>query len=239
MSPSVTRPPVLDLLRERRRALGIDSMTSVLGVRRDLVRQGTLIGAALVGGVALITAAVTLRHKIIQAEINKLAPIEAEVRSLTKQSDERQAALGKITATNEDLARALTTVRTSSALLADLQLRTPQGVQLTSAVVAGSNLVIKGNADDPTAFARINAFVLELKRSDLFDPATVTLVRSQRSAAPNQGAAPRVTPEPVAFEINATFAMLQPKQQLSALQKLRSEGMARRLQLLQKEGLLP
>ena len=31
MTPSVTRPPVLDLLRERRRALGIDSMTSVLG----------------------------------------------------------------------------------------------------------------------------------------------------------------------------------------------------------------
>jgi len=239
MTPSVTRPPVLDLLRERRRALGIDSMTSVLGVRRDLVRQGTLIGAALVGGVALITAAVTLRHRIIQAEIAKLAPIEAEVRSLSKQSDERQAALGKITTTNQDLATALTTVRTSSALLTDLQLRTPQGVQLTSAVVEGRNLVITGKADDPTAFARINAFLLELKRSDLFEPAAVTLVRSQRASAPTQGAGLLATPEPVAFEINATFSMLEPKQQLSTLQKLRSEGMARRLQLLQKEGLLP
>jgi type IV pilus assembly protein PilN len=99
--------------------------------------------------------------------------------------------------------------------------------------------VIKGKADDPTAFARINAFLLELKRSDLFEPAAVTLVRSQRASAPSQGAGLLATPEPVAFEINATFSMLEPKQQLSTLQKLRSEGMARRLQLLQKEGLLP
>ena len=133
-------------------------------------------------------------------------------------------------------------MRTSSALLTDLQLRTPQGVQLTSAVVQGRNLVIKGKAHDPMAFGRINALLLELKRSDLFDPATVTLVRSERAASPNQGqAADRspLLPVPVGFEINSTFAMLDPKQQLTVLQKLRSDGMARRLQLLQREGLLP
>ena len=240
MIPVVSKPPVLDLLRERRRALGIDSMTSVLGMRRDLVRQGTVIGAALVGGVALITAAVTLRHRIIQAEIAKLAPIEAEVRSLTQESNARQASLAKITTTNQDLATALTTVRTSSALLTDLQLRTPQGVQLSSAVVQGPSLVIKGKAEDPIAFARINALLLELKRSDLLDPASVSLVRSERGApASNQGGRSVALPAPVGFEINASFAMLDSKQQLTTLQKLRSDGMARRLQLLQREGLLP
>lgn len=239
MIPSATRPPVLDLLRERRRALGIDSMTSVLGVRRDLVRQGTLIGAVLVGSVALLAVAVTLRQRYIQGEISKLAPIEEEVRSLTQKSDAIQAELSKITKTNKELATALTTVRTSSALLTDLQLRTPQGVQLTSAVVQGSSLVIKGKADDPTAFARINAFLLELKRSDLLDPATVTLVRSERAATPTSGERSLIVAAPVTFEINGTFAMLEPKQQLTVLQKLRSDGMARRLQLLQTEGLLP
>lgn len=239
MIPSATRPPVLDLLRERRRALGIDSMTSVLGVRRDLVRQGTLIGAVLVGSVALLAVAVTLRQRYIQGEISKLAPIEEEVRSLTQKSGAIQAELSKITKTNKELATALTTVRTSSALLTDLQLRTPQGVQLTSAVVQGSSLVIKGKADDPTAFARINAFLLELKRSDLLDPATVTLVRSERAATPTSGERSLIVAAPVTFEINATFAMLEPKQQLTVLQKLRSDGMARRLQLLQTEGLLP
>lgn len=239
MIPSATRPPVLDLLRERRRALGIDSMTSVLGVRRDLVRQGTLIGAVLVGSVALLAVAVTLRQRYIQGEISKLAPIEEEVRSLTQKSGAIQAELSKITKTNKELATALTTVRTSSALLTDLQLRTPQGVQLTSAVVQGSSLVIKGKADDPTAFARINAFLLELKRSDLLDPATVTLVRSERAATPTSGERSLIVAAPVTFEINGTFAMLEPKQQLTVLQKLRSDGMARRLQLLQTEGLLP
>jgi type IV pilus assembly protein PilN len=239
MIPATTRPPVLDLLRERRRSLGIDSMASVVGVRRDLVRQGTLIGAVLVGSVALLTAAVTLRHRYIQGEISKLAPIEAEVRSLTQESGARQAALSKITNTNKELATALTTVRTSSALLTDLQLRTPQGVQLTSAVVQGSSLVIKGKADDPTAFGRINALLLELRRSDLLDPATVTLVKSERAAAPASGERSLIAAAPVIFEINGTFAMLEPKQQLTVLQKLRSDGMARRLQLLQTEGLLP
>lgn len=239
MSPAISKPPVLDLLRERRRALGIDSMTSVLGQRRDLVRQGTLIGAALVGGMALITAAVALRQRFIQAEITKLAPIEAEVRTLTETNTSRQRALSKITTTNQDLATALTTVRTSSALLADLQLRTPKGVQLTSAVVQGRSLVIKGKAEDPTAFARINAFLLELKRSNLFDPAAINLVRSERAAAPNQAERLLAPPAPVAFEINASFSMLEPKQQLAVLQNLRSDGMARRLQLLQREGLLP
>jgi type IV pilus assembly protein PilN len=239
MSPTISKPPVLDLLRERRRALGIDSMTSVLGQRRDLVRQGALIGAALLGGMALITAAVALRHRFIQAEIAKLAPIEAEVRSLTETNSSRYTALSKITTTNKDLATALTTVRTSSALLADLQLRTPKGVQLTSAVVQGRNLVIKGKAEDPTAFSRINALLLELKRSALFDPAAISLVRSERAAAPNQGEQLLAPPAPVAFEINASFSMLEPKQQLGVLQNLRSDGMARRLQLLQREGLLP
>jgi type IV pilus assembly protein PilN len=183
--------------------------------------------------------AVTLRQRYIQGEISKLAPIEEEVRSLTQKSGAIQAELSKITKTNKELATALTTVRTSSALLTDLQLRTPQGVQLTSAVVQGSSLVIKGKADDPTAFARINAFLLELKRSDLLDPATVTLVRSERAATPTSGERSLIVAAPVTFEINGTFAMLEPKQQLTVLQKLRSDGMARRLQLLQTEGLLP
>lgn len=242
MTPSVTRPPVLDLLRERRRDLGLDSMAGLLAERRLLVWRGSLIGAALLGAMALITAVVALRHRFIQAEIQKLAPMEEEVKRLTQEGASREAALGKLTTTNKEVATTLTTVRTSSALLAELQLRTPQGVQLSSAAVRGSQLELKGKADDPLAFARINAYLLELKRSDLFEPDSITLVRSERLNQPNQAnASPRLPGQPVSvsFGINASFATLSPNQQLLLLERLRSEGMARRLQLLQKEGLLP
>ncbi|MEB3255310.1 MAG: PilN domain-containing protein [Synechococcaceae cyanobacterium] len=236
------RPPVLDLLRERRRELGLDSMAGLLGERRRLVWRGSLIGAALLGAMALITALVALRHRFIQAEIQKLAPMEEEVKRLTQEGATREAALSKLTTTNREVATTLTTVRTSSALLAELQLRTPQGVQLSSAMVKGSQLELKGKADDPLAFARINAYLLELKRSDLFDANSVTLVRSERMNQPNQ-ASPGLRlpgqPVSVSFGINATFATLSVNEQLLLLERLRSEGMARRLQLLQKEGLLP
>jgi type IV pilus assembly protein PilN len=108
--------------------------------------------------------------------------------------------------------------------------------------VKGNQLELKGKADDPLAFSRINAYLLELKRSDLFEPDSVTLVRSERNNQPNQ-ANPglRIPGQPlsVTFGIHASFATLSPKQQLLLLERLRSEGMARRLQLLQKEGLLP
>jgi type IV pilus assembly protein PilN len=44
---------------------------------------------------------------------------------------------------------------------------------------------------------------------------------------------------PVGFELSAPFATLPAARQLAVLRALGAEGMARRLQLLQREGLLP
>jgi hypothetical protein len=43
----------------------------------------------------------------------------------------------------------------------------------------------------------------------------------------------------LAFEIRAPFASLDADQQLALLQQLGSDGMARRLNLLRSEGLMP
>jgi type IV pilus assembly protein PilN len=43
----------------------------------------------------------------------------------------------------------------------------------------------------------------------------------------------------LAFELSVPFAPLDPPRQLELLGQLGSEGMARRLQLLRAEGLLP
>lgn len=229
--------PVLDLLRERRQEVGIDTMSSLLGCRRRLVRRGALIGAGLVGGMALLCGALTLRHQAIREALARLAPMEAEVKALSEQNGQREAAVGKRSATNRELASALTTARTSSALLTELQLRTPDGVRLSSAVVTGPSLVLKGQSLDPQAFTRINALQLELKRSPLLDPQGITLVKSERTQAATDGQAPGLVP--VNFEINGPFAVLAGQRQLAVLRQLGSEGMARRLQLLQSEGLLP
>jgi type IV pilus assembly protein PilN len=196
-----------------------------------------VIGAALVGGVALLCAGLALRLQAIRADLARVAPVEAEVKRLAEQNGLRQTSVRQKTATNRDLATALTTARTSSALLTELQLRTPDGVRLSSAVVTGPSLVLKGQSLDPQAFTRINALQLELKRSPLLDPQGITLVKSERTQAATDGQAPGLVP--VNFEINGPFAVLAGQRQLAVLRQLGSEGMARRLQLLQSEGLLP
>jgi hypothetical protein len=60
-------------------------------------------------------------------------------------------------------------------------------------------------------------------------------------AAPRSGKGPEPTPEagPLAFEIRASFASLDAQRQLALLQQFGSDGMARRLNLLRSEGLMP
>jgi type IV pilus assembly protein PilN len=239
MTMSDTTPPVLDLLREHRQDLGIDSMSSLASLRDRLLRRGALIGAVLLGGAVLLSGALYLRHRYVVAELAKLAPIETEFKALSEANASRDAAVRRQLATNRLLADALTTVRTSSALLTDLQLRTPEGVQLSSAEVRGPSLVLKGQSADPMAFGRINALQLELKRSPLLDPKGVSLVKSERVAQQDDRRKLAGLPAPVSFEINGPFVPLEARRQLEIMRQLGSDGMARRLQLLQKEGLIP
>jgi type IV pilus assembly protein PilN len=143
---------------------------------------------------------------------------------------------------NRRLADRLTNLRTSSALLSELQLRTPEGVQLLSAAAGEEKLVIRGRADDPLAFARINAMQLDLKRSPFLigDQLVIDkLERENEATTPEDPRRRRGLPPPVVFSITAPFARLQPQQLLEVMRSLGAEGMVKRLQLVQSEGLMP
>jgi type IV pilus assembly protein PilN len=133
----------------------------------------------------------------------------------------------------------LTSVRTSSALLTELQLRTPEAVQLITVDVKQGALQIKGVARDPQAFERINALQLELQRSPLLLGTGVSITKVERKIEDRAAQEVAGVPAPVSFELSASFATLPPARQLELLRQLGSDGMARRLQLLQSEGLMP
>ena len=233
--------PILDLLRERRRELGQDSMVSALRDRRSLLLRGALIGAVVLGAAVGCTALVFLRYQYVKLQAAQLTRFEAESTQMQAEMAASKAKLDQLTTTNRSLADGLTTLRTSSALLAELQMRTPEGIQIQSAEVKGQNLVLKGQALDPLAFARINALQLELSRSPLLKPKELTLVKLERvpAAAAVAGKPGLATPAAVRFELTGAFATLVPARQLVVMRQLGSEGMVRRLQLLQAEGLIP
>jgi hypothetical protein len=182
---------------------------------------------------------------MVRNQLGQLEQFEGQAAELQAKIDARNQKLAAIKNTNQELAQALTSGRTSSALLTALQLNTPVGVQLLS-VDATSDLVIKGQAFDPLALVRINAFQLQLQALAFFAPKAVQLTKVERQppvvqAGPRLASGPEPTPEasPLAFEIRAPFASLDAQAQLALLQQFGSDGMARRLNLLRSEGLMP
>ena len=239
---TIMNPPVLDLLRQRRESLGVDSLAEALADRPSLLRNGALIAAATVGTVLGALALVFVSHQVVKARMGELVQYEGEANALRAELQGRQARVQALVDANRRLADRLTNVRTSSALLSELQLRTPEGVQLLSAAAGEEKLVIRGRADDPLAFARINAMQLDLKRSPFLigDQVVIDkLERQNEATTPEDPRRRRGLPPPVVFSITAPFARLQPQQLLEVMRSLGAEGMARRLQLVESEGLMP
>jgi len=234
--------PVLDLLRQRRASLGVDSVAEALADRPSLLRRGALVAAATLGTVLGAIALVFVSHQVVKARMGDLVQYEGQANALRADLQARRTRVEALLATNRRLAEALTSVRTTSALLSELQLRTPEGVQLLRAAAGETDLEIRGRADDPLAFARINAMQLDLKRSEFLIGDQVVIEKLERQNAATTPEDPRRQlglPPPVVFTITAPFARLQPQQQLDLMRRLGADGMVKRLQLVKSEGLMP
>ncbi|MCT0223717.1 PilN domain-containing protein [Synechococcus sp. CS-1328] len=233
MTVQTSRPP--DLLRERRQELGIPELPERIIATEQLLFRGALIGGGLLLLVVAVAGFLFVRQQMVRSELDRLTAIQAEVQVLEGQVKARTGEVDKVTELNRELAKGLVGVRSGSTVLRDLQLRTPEGVQISQIQVEGDTLKLKGQARDPQAFARINVLQLELKRSPMFQPAGVVLSRAFREEKHAKSSLPSV----VSFEMSAPFVELPPAREMALLKQLGAEGMARRFQLLQKEGLLP
>ena len=219
-----------DLLREKRQELNLPEPVAVAAQGRQRLVQGVAIGATLIGVALGAVVLVWLRALMVSAAVDRLGTVEAEVQLFETQLTAARGKLRGVENANADLVKGLIAVRSGSALMRDLQLRVPAGVQLTAATEEGRGYRLKGVSRDPQAFARINALQLQLKRSPLLDPNGVTLVKASRGAAGSG---------PVSFELLVNVRPpISPPAEKQILTQLGAEGLVRRLDLLQQEGLL-
>jgi Tfp pilus assembly protein PilN len=228
-----------DLLRERRRALGLPEPADDARQVRETLLTGAVIGAVLVGVALGIAALVVLRRQMVNTDIANIASVEAEVADFEGRLRAEQERLAPVKAVNQALVQGLLDVRSGSALLRDLQRRVPRGVQLTEVKHqdGGKGLLIKGLAVGRQPFALINALQLELKRSPLLDPTSVSLRKAEREQPDTQRAG---SGRDVIFELNAQFRpSINPLAEKQILEELGATGLAQRLALLQRQELLP
>ena len=235
----------LDFLREKRESEGLPSMAQVLPSRSALIRLGSLIGGSLLLGVLGLTGLIWATHEANKVNANKVYATKRELKRARDLAEQEGLRFTQVNGANRKRAADLATLRSSAALLSELQLRTPEKVQIQSVQLSDMALQVKGVAIEPMAFSRINALQLSLKESPLLAK-DITLTKVERvpeviKLMPvKKGDTPlaKVTPTTVAFELNAPLATLQPDQKAAVLRVLGAEGMAGRLELLNREGLL-
>ena len=224
-----------DLLRQRRLERGLPAEQAPLPSAHRLLALGGGLGSALLALVLFSWVLITLRNRLVTAEIARLSAVPAELQALEGQLRSEKGALDQLTQRNDGLARGLVAVSSGSALLQQLVELTPQGVQITEATVSGQAVALKGRADDPDPFTRVNAFSLLLAYSPMFKP-DVRVIKLSREAP---SADPKAPPVRISWDVGVNLASLKPAQQLSLLRKLGADGMAKRLQDLSRMGLMP
>ena len=213
-----------DLLRRRREELGLQAVPAAPS--QQLLRRGVLFGAAPLVLVLLLGLFFWWRESQLRAVVATLEPVANEYDALQSSLSRQRAQLNKLQQSNEALVKGLLSVPSSSALLAELARLTPQGVQLTTMSALGSTMTLKGEAIDPAAFIRINAFQLALQTSPFFQAPA----RLQRASRQQEG---------VGFDLTADFRSSESPEIVAQLAPLGAVGLAARFERLKEEGLMP
>ena len=219
--------PKADLLQQRRLELGLPLEPVPVSPLSSLVLKGGIAGVVLVMLALLTLVGLQHRQQLLQDEIDALNPVEKRVgdaKARLRFMNSRRSTLEQQT---QSIAEQLVAVRSGSALLEQLRQVTPQGVRLVSVDANPSKLLIKGESQGMDAFERINALDLNLEALPDMLPDGTTVVKA---VADKQGR--------IAFTLEAK---LDPsvKPTPEHLRGLGAEGLARRLELLQDQGVLP
>ena len=219
--------PKADLLQQRRLELGLPLEPVPVSPLFSLVLKGGIAGVVLVMLALLTLVGLQHRQQLLQDEIDALNPVEKRVgdaKARLRSMNSRRATLEQQT---QSIAEQLVAVRSGSALLEQLRRVTPQGVRLVSVDANPSKLLIKGESQGMDAFERINALDLNLEALPDMLPDSTTVVKA---VADKQGQ--------IAFTLEAKLDPVM-KPTPEHLRGLGAEGLARRLELLQDQGVLP
>jgi len=223
----------IDLLRQRRERYG-SQRPEVIPVRTLLLR-GALFGSALPLLLLLGCAWLWFSESHLRQRALELQPLADEHDLLVVKIQKEKEVLKRAVETNQAMARAMANVRSSSALLAELRRLVPKTIRLDQARISGNALELNGEALMPDGLRTLNALMLSLGQSALFDEDGVTL---QQASLKGFAATGTVDQERLSYALSARFASDAPQAIRPQLAALGAIGLKQRLQRLnQEEGL--
>ena len=219
--------PKPDLLQQRRLELGLPLDPAPVPLPLSPFSKGVMGALVLVMVPVLTLLGLQHRQRLVQSEVDALNPVERRVGDAKARLRTLMSRRSSLEQQTQSIAEQLVAVRSGSALLEQLRQVTPQGVRLVSVDANPSKLLIKGESQGTDAFERINALDLNLEALPDMLLDGITVVKAQ---ADKQGR--------IAFSLEATLDPAM-KPTPGHLRGLGAEGLARRLELLQDQGVLP
>ena len=218
----------LDLLRQRRERFGLER-PKVIPVR-ELLWRGGLIGSVTPLFMLLVVVFLFVQDRQLTQRQRRLEPIAAEHDRVEQSLIAAMQKLEQTRSTNSAIAKAIADVRSSSAVLAEVRRLVPESISVDRLVVKGNVLEISGSAQQPNGLRLVNALLLRLSASGFFASGEVKLF-----SAVVAGEAENME---LRFRVSAGFAADATRATRKSLSLLGSEGMAARMAVLEREGLL-
>ena len=220
----------IDLLRQRRERYGTQR-PEVIPVRTLLLR-GALFGSALPLILLLSCLWLWFSESRLRQRAVELQPLAIEHDQLQVKIQTEKKILDAAVQRNQAMARAMANVRSSSVLLAELRRIVPQTISLDQARINGDALELSGEALMPDGLRTLNALMLSLGGSALFDADGVKLQQAILKASTSTEAADQ---ERLTYEMSVQFASDAPQAIRPQLAALGAIGLQRRLRRLDQE----
>ena len=220
----------IDLLRQRRQRYGTER-PAVIPVRTLLLR-GALFGSVLPLILMLSCVWLWFSESRLRQRAVELQPLADEHDLLEVKIQKEKRVLEDAVQINQAMARAMADVRSSSVLLGVLQRLVPQSLSLEQAKIDGDALDLRGEVLMPDGLKKLNAFMLSLGQSPLFEQDGVTL---QQANLQRSDSLETVDQGRLSYSLLARFASDAPQAIRPELTSLGAIGLQRRLQRLQEE----
>jgi len=220
----------IDLLRQRRQRYGTER-PAVIPVRTLLLR-GALFGSVLPLILMLSCVWLWFSESRLRQRAVELQPLADEHDLLEVKIQKEKRVLEDAVQINQAMARAMADVRSSSVLLGVLQRLVPQSLSLEQAKIDGGALDLRGEVLMPDGLRKLNAFMLSLGQSPLFEQDGVTL---QQANLQRSDSLEKVDQGRLSYSLLARFASDAPQAIRPELTSLGAIGLQRRLQRLQQE----
>ena len=218
----------LDLLRRRREELGLQEL-STLPVTQLLVR-GSVVGGSLVMLSLLVLLVLFVQWRLMVGERRALTPIAQEYDSVLSRLQGTRTELETTTELNQRMVDAVAGIRSSTALLTELQRLIPNAARYEQISARGNRLELIGEVLEPGAVEVLNSFQLNLDSSSFFERDGLSLDRADAAEAEDATT--------LKFQIKGEFASDAVEATRPRLVELEALGLARRVLRMRQEGLL-